>query len=555
MPRRAIAGLSGAALLATCLTLTSQAPTSAADPQPEVTDAAGGRSALGLGLGDVLGKDTAPPEPAAGSSAAEVRPAPERLAARDGRGRVRVSATPAPGVDHAAYATEARQAGLRVTASDPALGTLEGFASETTVAALAGLDTTGTLNLSTTPARMQGEATTQGVRLQRADRVQRRGVDGSGITIGALSDSYDQAAYTVTGEPLEVRAADDVASGDLPDDVVVLEDYEDPEGVSDEGRAMLQIAHDVAPGADLCFATAYTGLLGFADNVRALADPDGGCGADVIVDDIVYLEEPAFSDSVLTDAIDDVAADGVHYFSAIGNQGEQAAWDGSLRMVGPSRATTVDLTQVPPGLYDGGLADLDQTAATDVAQDLTIGPGGSWFNLQWDDPVDLDGATLGDPWLSVQDETTSEEPIGAYPLEITADRVGQPVVIRLDAVPTGATDLVLAVYDEDGEEVAYVDQATSPEVLATTFDTAGTYTVYVLAFEEGPTGPFELTVAPVVEPSTVGTDLNLLFFDAAGDYLFALSDDNELTGRPQELSYLEGPGEVQVVVARSAPAR
>ncbi|WP_036195548.1 S8 family serine peptidase [Nocardioides aequoreus] len=550
MPRRALAGLSGAAVLATCLTLTTQSPTGAAEPDPAAADPGATRPSLGLGLQDLVGKgeDVAAPR---GSSAAGVRLAPEKLAARDARGRLRVTATPADGVDHAAYRGLAEDAGLRVTATDDAQGSLEGFATDETVATLAGLAETGTLNLSTAPAAMRGDATSQGVRLQRADRVQRRGIDGSGITIGALSDSYDQAAYTVTGEELTVRAADDVTSGDLPDDVVVLEDYEDPESVVDEGRAMLQIAHDVAPGARLCFATAYTGLLGFADNVRRLADPDDDCGADVLVDDIVYFEEPAFSDSVLTDAIDDVAADGVHYFSAIGNQGEQAAWDGRLRLVGPRAARSVDLSQVPPELYDGGLVDLDQSAGTDVAQDLDLGPSGSWFNLQWDDPVDLDGPTLGEPWLDVQGETSEEEPFAEYQLEVTPDRVGEPVVIRADSLPSGAADLVLAVYDEDGEEVATVDQATSPETLATSFAEAGTYTVYVFEYSYGASGPFSLTVAPVAEPSDVGTDLNLLFFDRAGDYLFSLSDDNELTGRPQELSFVEGEGQVQVVVSRS----
>ena len=71
---------------------------------------------------------------------------------------------------------------------------------------------------------------------------------------------------------------------------------------------MLQIAHDVAPGSKLCFATANGGQLNFANNIRNLADKSGPCGADVVVDDITYPDEPMFSDGVISDAIDEVAA-------------------------------------------------------------------------------------------------------------------------------------------------------------------------------------------------------------------------------------------------------
>ena len=69
------------------------------------------------------------------------------------------------------------------------------------------------------------------------------------------------------------------------------------------------------PGASISFATAFTGELGFAANIRALA----AAGAKVIVDDVAYFEEPFFQDGPIAVAIDDVAAAGVAYFSAAGN--------------------------------------------------------------------------------------------------------------------------------------------------------------------------------------------------------------------------------------------
>src|SRR5262249_34058971 len=71
-------------------------------------------------------------------------------------------------------------------------------------------------------------------------------VDGSGVTVGVLSDSFNCLG----------GAAADVASGDLSA-VTVIQEFPDCSDRTDEGRAMLQLVHDVAPGASLAFATAF----------------------------------------------------------------------------------------------------------------------------------------------------------------------------------------------------------------------------------------------------------------------------------------------------------
>ena len=67
---------------------------------------------------------------------------------------------------------------------------------------------------------------------------------------------------------------------------------------TDEGRAMLQIVHDVAPGASLAFYTGDNSEADFANGILALA----AAGAKVEADDIGYFDEPFYQDGLLAQA-------------------------------------------------------------------------------------------------------------------------------------------------------------------------------------------------------------------------------------------------------------
>jgi hypothetical protein len=159
-----------------------------------------------------------------------------------------------------------------------------------------------------------GAVTTQGDAAMNADDARAQtGVSGDGITVGVLSDSYN------TNPDAATTAIDDINSGDLPSPgrISILQEAE--EG-SDEGRAMMQIVHDVAPGADLAFHTAFGGQANFAQGIRDLAV----AGSNVVVDDIFYLTEPMFQDGIIAQAVDEVVASGVSYFSAAGNSARES---------------------------------------------------------------------------------------------------------------------------------------------------------------------------------------------------------------------------------------
>src|SRR5208337_5582278 len=88
------------------------------------------------------------------------------------------------------------------------------------------------------------------------------GLNGDGLTVGALSDSFN-TAYQNTASPPATTAAQDVATGYLPV-VKVLQDF--PNG-TDEGRAICQIIYAEAPHCNLAFATAFVSEIGFANNI------------------------------------------------------------------------------------------------------------------------------------------------------------------------------------------------------------------------------------------------------------------------------------------------
>jgi len=209
-----------------------------------------------------------------------------------------------------------------------------------------------------------GLVTSQGDVAQASDIARAfQGLDGSGVTVGVLSDSYDCLGGSVI----------DVASGDLPVGVNVLQEYAVCSNGTDEGRAMMQIVHDVAPGASQAFHTAFNGVADFANGIVELAVVGG---ADVITDDVIYLTEPMFQDGVIAQAVDAVNALGVAYYSSAGNQAMKSY-----------QATFID--SGISGYHPWNTRhDFDATTGVDTLQAVVI-PNTKevTFVLQWQDPA------------------------------------------------------------------------------------------------------------------------------------------------------------------------
>lgn len=269
-------------------------------------------------------------------------------------------------------------------------------------------------------------------------------VEGDGVQVGVLSDSFDRDPLAPTG------AAEDVASGDLPGPgnpcghttpVEVLEDLGPGKGGKDEGRAMAQIVHDLAPGAALSFATAFNGETSFANNIRALAK----AGAKAIVDDVSYLEEPFFQEGPIGVAVSEVTAgEDVAYFSAAGNdnlidseKNDIGSWEApAFRDSGGCPAPVAALG---PAFNPSHCMDFDPAAGVDPTFGITVSSGATLIvDLQWAEPwggvaTDLDAFLLDPVGSKVIAASAKQNAKSQRPLEIVAweNRTGAAATVQL----------------------------------------------------------------------------------------------------------------------------
>src|SRR5262249_36040253 len=138
------------------------------------------------------------------------------------------------------------QAGARIERIHIARGLVQAWGDPSAPEPLARLWRVRAIGSGDRPGARTGSITTQGAAASRADVLRTRGVDGTGVVVGVISDGIDSLAAAQ-------------ATGDLRD-VVVPNDQRCQRGAGDEGTALLEIVHDVAPGAKLLFSGPSTSL-------------------------------------------------------------------------------------------------------------------------------------------------------------------------------------------------------------------------------------------------------------------------------------------------------
>jgi hypothetical protein len=210
-----------------------------------------------------------------------------------------------------------------------------------------------------TNADTENPIQSEGVPLHNADLAQDLGVTGSGVTVGAISNGV-------------VSLADAQAREELPAVTVLMT------GSGDEGTAMLEIIHDMAPDASLMFHATGSGTAGHVIAVTNLV----AAGADVIAEDLAYDTEPAFQQGVVATAREGAALAGVPVHSSSGNRGTNHT----------ARVPAAGTGSGPDGINSGFVGcTIDPTNVVAIAPggdttfDLTVGSN-TRFTLQWSEP-------------------------------------------------------------------------------------------------------------------------------------------------------------------------
>jgi hypothetical protein len=199
----------------------------------------------------------------------------------------------------------------------------------------------------------------EGVALHNANVAQAQGVNGTGVLVGAISDGVSNIATAQARNELPAVNVINAGSGD-------------------EGTAILEIIHDMAPGAALAFHGTGGGTAGHVTAVQNLV----AAGVNVIAEDLAYDAEPAFQQGVVANARENAAIGGVSVHSSSGNRGQNHAarvvavgtGGGPDGQAGPFAGCTVQPNNVV-AIAPGG----------DTTFDLTLGSA-TRFTLQWSEP-------------------------------------------------------------------------------------------------------------------------------------------------------------------------
>jgi hypothetical protein len=360
-------------------------------------------------------------------------------------------------------------AGATIEIRDPARRRVQAHLPVSRLTAVAQLDIVDAIRLPTYARPRVGKVTTEGDAILYADAVRGQfALDGTGVRVGVVSDGIKGVFATGCTTACGGVDGGPIATGDLPtatglrNAAGVLRETSggivgrsfsasgDLEGLPPaspacsfagagaEGTALLEIVHDLAPGAKLSFANGDTDLA-FNQAVNFLAASN-----DVVLDDIGFFGEPYDGTSGVSAntaaALNNPAWPIRAYVTAVGNDADEHYY-------GAYADSGVDGTSIS-GITNSGHLHLFQRT-TDTSDVLGLGAqpynvialpqnGEAAIFLTWDDPF---GASGNNYDLYLVQQSTGR--VVASSTDVQSGR--QDPAERIDYVNRGAADRFLIV--------------------------------------------------------------------------------------------------------------
>lgn len=240
-------------------------------------------------------------------------------------------------------------------------------------------------------ANTAGGIDRNGVVIMRADQfVAQTRVNGAGAKVGV------QSAGISSLNTIQAR-------GELPSVQVVKPGDGANSQVGDEGTALLEEVHAVAPGA----ALGYCGPNTFVEYTSCLGQLIAA-GATILVDDLIFPEQDLLSsDSPQVQAVEQLLADNpaVALFTAAGNY-NGSYWEGSYTPVALSSLGLAPLTCPSNGVtqtdYYVSRFDADPSQLLTVTQASAVP-----IAFAWADPPDHNASRFDVYWVDAADSTKS----------------------------------------------------------------------------------------------------------------------------------------------------
>ncbi|MCH8161178.1 MAG: S8 family serine peptidase, partial [Chloroflexi bacterium] len=296
--------------------------------------------------------------------------------------------------------------GVSIERVSEELGIVQAWVPVDALRELSGLPIVQSVRLPDYPHLNAGSIETEGDAVLKSDELRTAlGVDGTGVTIGVISDGV--AGLAASQGLGDLPAVDTSTCNVVPQSPA-------SSGAGAEGTAMLEIVHDIAPGASLMFGHfgfGFTGtVLDFNDAVDCLA-----ANADIVVDDIGWFISGPYDGSsfVSQNTADALNGPGpiLGYYTAVANLAQAHYQDPYVESSTVLMGSDIDPLLPPDDTWV--LHEFDATGGTKGTKHaglvgppadgnrLILPPGGSLsIFLAWDDPW---GSSLNDYDLFIGD--------------------------------------------------------------------------------------------------------------------------------------------------------